>query len=537
MNFYSGSSTFATRRVAVYCRAAVLMGITFGAACLCVAAEPTAQTKTLQVGEACLVPTTGSNIVVATEGIIRVLPAGPGKAVVSGVKEGRTDMLVLHDDGQVTERYSMVVAQKPLQTEKETFAASLEDFRDVIKKMVGDTQVQFEVVVGPRISFEDTNLVSRPHPVLFMHGEAKDEIEADTLRSVASRFYGKGDFGNTTQQVAPQGYATGMTTTNNVTVRSLSNDPSIVDQITVRAHHQIRIRVQVAEVNIKAAKNKGLTYSSSLTYGVAQSMMPLSQLNFKSATSIGALIPAGSSDSTPFQATLQLLLDDNEARLLSEPTMLTKSGEEASFLAGGQLLQQVSAGLGSTSLQVVPFGVHMTIKPKIDRAEHIDTEVFAEVSEAPTSVNNVGTTITTRNSSAKVRLEDHQTLVLSGLLQNNFNNEIRKMPWLGEVPVLGALFRSKAWQSGQTELLFFVTPEIIRDVKQDTERGAVTPAMKQWWNVDMHKDILPDPKSHAGPDNDVHDLLGLPRDRMKDREDSKSAPVLLDTAPARGTGQ
>ena len=199
------------------------------------------------------------------------------------------------------------------------------------------------------------------------------------------------------------------------------------------------------------------------------------------------------------------------ARLLSEPTLVTKSGEEASFLSGGQLLQTVQNGFGSTSVQIIPYGVNMTIKPTVDRANHIDTEIYTEVSEAPTSLGTIGTTITTRNSKSKFRLNEHETLVLGGLLQNNFNNDIRKWPWLGQVPVLGALFRSKAWQSGQSELLFFVTPEIIHNLKEDTERNIVTPGMRQWRNVDMHKDILPDPKSHAGPDNDVHDLLGLPR--------------------------
>ena len=545
MSFYTDSVTSVATLVAARCRAAVLVVIALGAACLGVAAEPVVQTKTLQVGEACLVPTTGSNIVVATEGVIRVLPAGPGKAVVSAVKDGRTDMLVLHDDGQVTERYTMIVAaQKPLETEKETFAASLQDFRDVVKKMVGDTQVQFDVVVGPRISFDDTNLVARPHPVLFMHGEAKDEIEAETLRNVASRFYGHGDFGKTTQQVQPQGYATGWTTTNSVSVRSLSNDPNIVDQMTVRTHHQIRIRIQVAEVNIQAAKNKGIQYSDNVTYGIgAPASTPFSAAsveNVAAATTFGLVTPAGGGGAglqPAFQATLQLLIEDNNARLLSEPTLMTKSGADASFLAGGQLLQQVQAGLGSTSVQIIPFGVHMTIKPTIDRAEHIDTEVYAEVSDAPTFVNGGNaTTITTRNSSAKVRLNDRETLILSGLLSNNFRNDMRKLPWLGQIPVLGALFRSKAWTSGQSELLFFVTPEIIRDVKEDTERNIVTSAMKRWRNVDMHKDILADPNMHAGPDNDMHDLLGLPPDRMHN-EDPKQAPVLLDTAPARGASQ
>jgi len=466
--------------------------------------------------------------------------------VISAVKDGRTDMLVLHDDGQVSERYTMIVAQKPLEAEKETFTASLEDFRDVVKKMVGDTHVQFDIVVGPRISFDETNLVARPHPVLFMHGEAKDEIEADTLRNVASRFYGHGDYGKTTQQVQPQGYATGWTTTNSVSVRSLSNDPNIVDQMTVKTHHQIRIRVQVAEVNNQAAKQKGLRYSDSISYGVGSGAVPVNGMNLMKQSSIFGMLnnpniaafsgsPVGNSSTPGFAATLQLLIDDNEARMLSEPILLTKSGEDASFLAGGQLLQQVSVGLGSTAVQSVPFGVHMTIKPTVDRAEHIDTEVFAEVSDVPTLAAS-GVTITTRNSQAKIRLNDRETLILSGLLQNNFNNDIHKFPWLGQVPILGALFRSKNWTSGQSELLFFITPEILHDLKEDMERTIVTNGMRQWHNVDMHKDILADPNMHPGPDNDMHDLLGLPPDRMH-TEDSKQAPVLLDTAPARGASQ
>ena len=113
------------------------------------------------------------------------------------------------------------------------------------------------------------------------------------------------------------------------------------------------------------------------------------------------------------------------------------------------------------------------------------------------------------------------------------------MPWLGQVPILGALFRSKDWNSGQTELLFFVTPEIIgSDLKADTERNIASPAMKQWHSVDSHKNVLSDPKSHAGPDNDMHDFLGLPPDRMHNHNDApKQAPVVPDTAPMRGASQ
>ncbi|MFA5190750.1 MAG: type II and III secretion system protein [Verrucomicrobiia bacterium] len=397
----------------------------------------------------------------------------------------------------------------------------------------------FDMLVGPRISFSGTNLTARPHPVLFIHGEAKDEIEANTIRSVASRFYGQGDFGSTTQTATPGNTITGSTTTNTVEVTNLSNDPNIVDQMTIRTHHQIRIRVQVAEVNIQAAKHKGIRYSDSVSYGISQGTMTLDQLFLKSSTVIGSVIPEGGSpDTTPaFQGTLQLLIDDNAARLLSEPTLVTKSGQEASFLAGGQLLQQLQNGFGSTSVQSIPFGVRMTIKPTVDRADHIDTEIFTEVSDAPTTVAGQGTTITTRNSKSKLRLNQRETLVLGGLLGNNFRNEIRKIPWIGQIPVLGALFRSKDWQSGQSELLFFVTPEIVgQDLKADTDRNLITPVMKQWYKVDSRKDILPDINSHAGPDNDVHDFLGLPPDQMH-TVPSQQVPVVPDTAPMRGAGQ
>ncbi|OHE74999.1 MAG: hypothetical protein A2107_00785 [Verrucomicrobia bacterium GWF2_62_7] len=504
------------------------------------------QTNTLTVGEARLLAASGSNIVVPVEDVVRVIPAGPGKVVVSAEQEGHTDMMVLDDDSKITEHYALIVIKKQHEAEKLTYEGSLEDFRQVVKKMVGDHEVSFDMLVGPRISFNGTNLVSTPHPVLFIHGEAKDEIEADTIRNVASRFYGQGNFGSTSQQVTPTASVNpnGATSTNTVQVTNLNNDPNIVDQMTVRTHHQIRIRVQVAEVNVTAAKSKGIKYSDALTYGVGQSPMDLNNIDLKPSTIMGmvptaAALPFGGvgAQKVAFQATLQLLINDGYARLLSEPTLVTKSGQEASFLAGGQLLQELT-GQGVATTQLIPFGVSMTIKPTVDRANHIDAEVRTEVSDVPATIQSAGAIgILTRNSTVKLRLNNRDTLILGGLLQNNFRNSIRKLPWLGQVPILGALFRSKDWNSGQTELLFFVTPEIIgEDLKADTEHTIATPVMKQWHNVDSHKDVLSDPNSHAGPDNDVHDLLGLPTDRMHN-DAPKQAPVVPDTAPMRGASQ
>jgi pilus assembly protein CpaC len=492
------------------------------------AANPIMQTNTLTIGEAKLVPATGSNIIVPVEGVIRVIPAGPGKVVVSAEQEGRTDMMVLDEDSKITEHYSVVVVKKQHEAEKQTYEGSLEDFRQVVKKMVGDHKVEFDMVVGPRISFSGTNLVAAPRPVLFIHGEAKDEIEAYTIRNVASRFYGQGDFGGTTQQVTSNGNFVGASaTTNTVQNTSLSNDPNIVDQMTIRSHHQIRIRVQVAEVNTEALKQKGISYSSSVNGTLSLGTL---------AVYPGNAVPNASLTVSSLQAILHMLVTDDYARLLSEPTLVAKSGQEASFLAGGQIIQQVILN-NTLTQQTTTYGVRMTIKPTVDRADHIDTEIFTEVSDIPEILATGEINIRSRNSTTKLRLNNRDTFILGGLLQNNFRNGIRKVPWMGQIPILGALFRSKDWQSGQTELLFFITPEVIgEDLKADTERNIATPAMKQWHKVDSHKDILADPNSHAGPDNDVHDMLGLPADRMQN-EQLKLAPVVPDTAPARGASR
>lgn len=492
------------------------------------AANPIMQTNTLTIGEARLLPATGSNVIVPIEGVIRVVPAGPGKVVVSAEQEGHTDMMVLDDDSKITEHYTILVVKKQHEVEKQTYEGSLEDFRQVVKKMVGDHKVEFDMVVGPRISFNGTNLVAQPHPVLFIHGEAKDEIEANTIRNIASRFYGQGDFGGTTQQVTSNGnYNGASTTTNTVQNTSLSNDPNIVDQMTIRSHHQIRIRVQVAEVNIEALKQKGISYSSAVSGTLSLGAL---------AVYPGNAVPNANLSVSSIQAILHMLVTDDYARLLSEPTLVAKSGQDASFLAGGQIIQQVILN-NTLTQQTTTYGVRMTIKPTVDRADHIDIEIFTEVSDIPEILSTGEIKIPSRNSTTKLRLNNHDTFILGGLLRNQFSNGIRKVPWMGQIPILGALFRSKEWQNGQTELLFFITPEIIGDdLKADTERNMVTPAMKQWHKVDSHKNILSDPNSHAGPDNDVHDLLGLPRDRMHN-EELKLAPVVPDTAPARGASR
>jgi pilus assembly protein CpaC len=508
--------------------AIVSSGLTASAIGLIATAQPIMQTNTLVVGEAKLVPASGSNIVVPAEGVIRVIPAGPGKVVISAEQEGHTDMMVLNEDSQITEHYAIIVVKKQHTTEKATYEASLEDFRQVVKKIVGDHQVQFEMVVGPRISFNGTNLVAQPHPVLFIHGEAKDEIEANAIRSVASRFYGQGDFGSTSQQVTSNGSYNGApATTNTVQNTSLSNDPNIVDQMTIRSHHQIRIRVQVAEVNIEALKQKGISYSSSVAGTLSMGAIGVYP---------GNAVPSASLGISSITATLLTLVRDSYARLLSEPTLVAKSGQEASFLAGGQIIQQVILN-NSLTQQNTTYGVRMTIKPTVDRADHIDTDIYTEVSDIPEILSSGEINIRSRNSTTKLRLNNRDTFILGGLLQNNFRNDIRKVPWMGQVPILGALFRSKDWQSGQTELLFFITPEIVGDdLKADTDRNITTPAMRQWHKVDGHKDMLADPNSHAGPDNDVHDLLGLPADRMHS-EQLKQAPAVPDTAPARGASR
>jgi pilus assembly protein CpaC len=160
-------------------------------------------------------------------------------------------------------------------------------------------------------------------------------------------------------------------------------------------------------------------------------------------------------------AQLNLLEQNGTAAILAEPQLSTRSGYKASFLAGGEFPYSVS-NLNGVTIVFKPYGIKLDIEPKVGRNGVIRAEIDSEVSSIDSSVSAVGgPALLTRRTKTEFNVRTGETIVLSGLLQRTTGNDIDKIPFLGDLPVLGALFRSKRFQNKETELVVFVTPTIV----------------------------------------------------------------------------
>jgi pilus assembly protein CpaC len=178
---------------------------------------------------------------------------------------------------------------------------------------------------------------------------------------------------------------------------------------------------------------------------------------------------AGSVLGLDILASLQLNEDSGLVTTLAEPTLTALSGETASFLAGGEFPIPVSSGINGTSVEFKQFGVSLAFTPVVLEGGRISMRIRPEVSELSAAngvtVNGFSVPgISTRRTETTVELGSGQAFMLSGLIRNNHSNSVEKAPFLGDVPILGALFRSKSFRRDETELVIVVTPYLVKPV-------------------------------------------------------------------------
>jgi pilus assembly protein CpaC len=160
-------------------------------------------------------------------------------------------------------------------------------------------------------------------------------------------------------------------------------------------------------------------------------------------------------------AQLNLLEQNGKITTLAEPQLSARNGSKASFLAGGEYPYTVSTINGPT-VMFKPYGVKLNITPRVDHNGVIRAVVESEVSEIDFSVSTpAGPALSTRQTNTEFNVQSGETIVLSGLLSRRSGTSVDKVPLLGDMPVLGALFRSKRFQNNETELVVFVTPTVI----------------------------------------------------------------------------
>ena len=289
---------------------------------------------------------------------------------------------------------------------------------------------------------------------------------------------------------------------------------NVVSRLRTATPLQVNLRVRIAEVSRSVVRSLGVNLASvdqstGFQFGVGQGRGDwLPQYNPGGAAGVGVTEgPAGASVianvasgatfaglgrflGLDIASALDLAERDGLVNTLSEPNLTALSGETAEFLAGGEFPIPLSQGLGTTTIEYKKFGVSLAYTPTVLANGRISIRVRPEVSEL--SANGAITlggfsipALTVRRAETTVELGSGQSFMIAGLLSNNSNNTIDKAPGVGDVPILGALFRSTEFRRGQTELVIVVTPYLVRPVN-DSEIALPTDgfrnpnAAEQW---------------------------------------------------------
>ncbi len=258
-------------------------------------------------------------------------------------------------------------------------------------------------------------------------------------------------------------------------------DPKqLINKMKVDAPNQVNIRVRIAEMSRSVTKEFGFNWENffgigNFVIGAATGHSVLTAANaFNTRStvqgtqaSVDNLFGGFNAGRTDVNVLLDALENQGLVTVLAEPNLSALSGEPASFLAGGEFPIPVPQGNNTISIDFKKFGVSLNFVATIAAGNRINLHVQPEVSELSTtgSIQISGTTVpalTTRRAETTIELSSGQSFAVAGLLQNNINQNINKFPWLGDVPVLGTLFRSTSFQRGETELVIIVTPYIVR---------------------------------------------------------------------------
>jgi pilus assembly protein CpaC len=252
----------------------------------------------------------------------------------------------------------------------------------------------------------------------------------------------------------------------------------IDDRVKIKGSAQVTLRVRIAEVSRVVTKELGFNWNALINNGIFQYGLFTGRMAFingvfqqASPTSLsaspGSLIigsPSGDAD-----AVIDALAEEGLLTILAEPTLTALSGETASFLAGGEFPIPVSQALGTISIQFQPYGVGLNFVPTVMATNHISLRVRPEVSQITSqgaiTINGLQIpALTVRRAETTIELGSGQSFAIAGLLQDNTNNDVQRFPGLGDLPVLGTMFRSTSFQRQESELLIVVTPYIVRPI-------------------------------------------------------------------------
>lgn len=259
---------------------------------------------------------------------------------------------------------------------------------------------------------------------------------------------------------------------------------TVIDNLGAPPPQQVMLQVRFAEVARTARKAFSVDARAVNPQDLGGDDAEWSILN-----AAGELLQAAIlSDAAELEVLLRALKSRGDVRILAEPTLVAIEGQQASFLAGGEfpyVTAQASQGGTSYNVAFKEFGVRLQFLPVVTGAGNVRLQVAPEVSQLDfgNSVQISGFTLPalrTRRTQTAVELRPGQTLSIAGLMDNSLSNNVDKIPLLGDLPVLGQLFRSSSYQQQRTELIVLVTPTLVTPTDRPVPLPTGEPETWRW---------------------------------------------------------
>jgi pilus assembly protein CpaC len=398
-----------------------------------------------------------------------VLVVAPSQLLINGKNVGTTSLIIFDEKGEVS-NYDLLVepdvgalrAQLRSLFPNEKIEISTSGPAIVLKGEVSNETVYDRVL-------EVATTYLPPKPPAAVTGTATT-VTVNPTRfkpNIGSGFSGGG-------QIAFED-SPDMTSVNRFIDRKTEG---IVDLLVIREVRQIELDVIVAEVAYSKLREIGFdilqsgknftsnTFIGSQAFGLIQpgsAVGATSPLQFNLPATSGIFRYVNGSYAL---ATLYRMLQNKDvSEILAQPRLVIKNGRAGGFLSGGEIpIPQVTAN--NSTVEFKEFGVRLNFVPTITWSNRIDLKVLPEVSEPSSSLVVAGIpAITTKRSLTQVEMEQGDSLIIGGLLDRRITKDLNKFPILGDIPILGTLFRSTKFANRESELLFVITPRIVRTFK------------------------------------------------------------------------
>ena len=256
--------------------------------------------------------------------------------------------------------------------------------------------------------------------------------------------------------------------------KTVGSGVPLVNQLRVAGPAQVNLQVRVAEVSRSVSRQLGFNWSTVLSYGNFAVGLQTGRLAGAaagtSAVAQGLNAIFGNVTSTHVNGTgvLDAMVNEGLVNLLAEPNLTAESGTTATFLAGGEIPIPISQALGAVSVEYKQYGVSLAFTPTVLSTGNISLKVRSEVSQLDTTnsvalfANSQIPALTTRRAETTIEVASGESFAIAGLIQSDDNNNVQKLPWLGDLPILGTLYRSTNFQRNQSELVIVVTPYAVR---------------------------------------------------------------------------